>query len=171
MPPWVAKEKSLACLRNAGSHSAVTYCSCENLNIAHILTLLTHPDLHIHYCQDLGVQSTPELVASQSKRVRRTPREDVLAEKGAQTHFPETQTVILSSVHAYGCVLTGAHARAAIGSPMACGLRANGNHLVIYNTKHAEAARLYYTTILLNYDTTTYTHTHTPTELQARTRS
>ena len=26
-----------------------------------------------------------------------------------------------------------------------------------YNTKHAEAARLYYTT--------TYTHTHTPTEL------
>ena len=29
-----------------------------------------------------------------------------------------------------------------------------------YNTKHAEAARLYYTTILLYYDTTTYTHTH-----------
>jgi len=32
-----------------------------------------------------------------------------------------------------------------------------------YSTKHAEAARLYYTT--------TYIHTHTPTELQARTRS
>ena len=29
-----------------------------------------------------------------------------------------------------------------------------------YNTKHAEAARLYYTTILLYYDTTTYTHIH-----------
>ena len=28
-----------------------------------------------------------------------------------------------------------------------------------YNTKHAEAARLYYTT--------TYTHTHTPTELES----
>jgi hypothetical protein len=34
-----------------------------------------------------------------------------------------------------------------------------------YNTKHAEAARLYYTTILLYYDTTTHTHTHRPTEL------
>ena len=29
-----------------------------------------------------------------------------------------------------------------------------------YNTKHAEAARLYYTTILRYYDTTTYTHIH-----------
>ena len=29
-----------------------------------------------------------------------------------------------------------------------------------YNTKHAEAARLYYTTTLLYYDTTTYTHIH-----------
>ena len=30
-----------------------------------------------------------------------------------------------------------------------------------YNTKHAEAARLYYTTILRYY----HIHTHTPTEL------
>ena len=40
-----------------------------------------------------------------------------------------------------------------------------GNAEGTYNTKHAEAARLCYTTILLYYDTTTYTHTHTPTEL------
>ena len=32
---------------------------------AHISSFLAHPDLYIRYCQDLGVQATPELVASQ----------------------------------------------------------------------------------------------------------
>ena len=67
----------------------------------HILTLLTHPDLHIRYCQDLGVQSTPELVASQRKRVRRTPRGDVLTEKDAQIH-PHVANCNFSSVQACG---------------------------------------------------------------------
>ena len=53
---------------------------------AHVLSLLAHPDLYIRYCQDLGVQLAPELVASQRKRMRRTPRGDVLTEEHVQTH-------------------------------------------------------------------------------------
>ena len=51
-----------------------------------MLFLLAHPDLHVRYCQDLGVHWAPELVASQGKRVRRTPRGGVLTEKDAQIY-------------------------------------------------------------------------------------
>jgi hypothetical protein len=54
--------------------------TCENLNTCAHLNPPHTPDLHVRYCQDLGVQSTPELVASQRKRVRRTPRGGVLTE-------------------------------------------------------------------------------------------
>ena len=52
---------------------------------AHISFLLAHPDLHERYCQDLD--SEPELVASQDKRVRQTPRGGVITGKDARTHL------------------------------------------------------------------------------------
>ena len=52
---------------------------------AHISFLLAHPDLHERYCQDLD--SEPELVASQDKRVLQTPRGGVITGKDARTHL------------------------------------------------------------------------------------
>ena len=52
---------------------------------AHISFLLSHPDLHERYCQDLD--SEPELVASQDKRVRQTPRGGVITGKDTRTHL------------------------------------------------------------------------------------
>ena len=52
---------------------------------AHISFLLAHPNLHERYCQDLD--SEPELVASQDKRVRQTPRGGVITGKDARTHL------------------------------------------------------------------------------------
>ena len=46
---------------------------------AHISFLLAHPNLHERYCQDLD--SEPELVASQDKRVRQTPRGGLITGK------------------------------------------------------------------------------------------
>ena len=83
---------------------------------AHISFLLAHPDLHERYCQDLD--SEPELVASQDKRVRQTPRGGVITGKDARTHLRvEAQNVY--TFRRLGCGLTSAHTDATRGSPIA----------------------------------------------------
>ena len=85
--------QQLALLCSAGTviyrrFCRVSTCLLQNLVTARILTnahisfLLAHPDLHERYCQDLDWG--PELVASQDKRVRQTPRG---GGKDARTHL------------------------------------------------------------------------------------
>ena len=88
--------QQLALLCSAGTaiyrrFCRVSTCLLQNLvtartpTNAHISFLLSHPDLHERYCQDLD--SEPELVASQDKRVRQTPRGGVITGKDARTHL------------------------------------------------------------------------------------
>ena len=85
--------QQLALLCSAGTaiyrrFCRVSTCLLQNLVTSRILTnahisfLLAHPDLHERYCQDLDWG--PELVASQDKRVRQTPRG---GGKDARTHL------------------------------------------------------------------------------------
>ena len=77
---------------------------------AHISFLLAHPDLHERYCQDLD--SEPELVASQDKRVRQTRRGGLITGKRVEAQIVDT-------FRRLGCGPTSAHTDATRGSPIA----------------------------------------------------
>ena len=77
--------------------------TCENLNTCAHLNPPHTPDLHVRYCQDLGVQSTPELVASQRKRVRRTPRGGVLTENDSSAAPAFTRVRGCTQSHGQSC--------------------------------------------------------------------